>query len=89
MTATGFIGSFTLKGKNDGNPILVLVTNNHVFQTLEQALKASYQFGYHTDSEKWQPDLIKGEDLIYNNEDYFFTHHAQVKFLLYSSFTCS
>ena len=82
VTATGFVGSLTLQGKNGGDPILVLVTNNHVFQTLEQALKASYQFGYHTDSEKWQPDLIEGKDFIVNNKDFFFTHHKQVRFLL-------
>lgn len=61
--------------------MLVLVTNNHVLETLEQARSASYQFGYQTDNEKWQPELIIGEDLIVDNKDFFFTHRAQVRFL--------
>ena len=54
--------------------MVVLVTNHHVFQTLEQAQKASYQFGYHSDSGRWQPEKIKGDELIADNKSFFFTH---------------
>ena len=72
--ATGFVGTLTLKGEC----MVVLVTNNHVFQTLEQARSASYRFGYLNDSTsgRWQPEKIKGEDLIVNNKSFFFTHHV-------------
>ena len=56
--------------------MVVLVTNNHVFQTLEQARSASYQFGYQSGSGKWQPKKILGEELIVNNKSFFFTHHV-------------
>ena len=59
--------------------MLVLVTNNHVFQTLEQARKATYQFGYHNDSGKWQlPESIKGEVLVRDNKSLFFTNHVSI-----------
>lgn len=54
----------------------VLVTNNHVFQNLEQAKNASYQFGYQNDSGMWQPEIIKGKELIVDNKAFFFTHHV-------------
>ena len=72
VSATGFVGTLTLKGER----MVVLVTNNHVFQTLKQARKASYQFGYQSGSEKWQPKKIQGDDLIVDNESFFFTHHV-------------
>jgi len=58
--------------------MLVLVTNHHVFQTLEQARKATYQFGYQDDSDKWQPKLIKGEELISDNKSFFFTNRVSI-----------
>lgn len=78
-TATGFVGTLTLEGINEGEPMVVLVTNHHVFQTLEQARSASYQFGYQSSSQKWQPKVIEGKDLIVNNKSLFFTHRYHVR----------
>ena len=65
--------------------MVVLVTNNHVFQTLKQARSASYQFGYQSDSEKWQPKKIPGEELIVDNKSFFFTHHVCVSKNMYDT----
>ena len=72
VSATGFVGRVTLKGE----PMVVLVTNNHVFQTLEQAMNASYQFGFQSNSGRWQPEEIKGKDLIVENKQFFFSHQV-------------
>ena len=74
VSATGFVGSVTLKGER----MVVLVTNNHVFQTLEQAMNASYQFGFLSDSGRWQPEEIKGKDLIVDNKKFFFSHQVRM-----------
>lgn len=83
VSATGFVGTLTLKGER----MVVLVTNNHVFQTLEQARSATYQFGYQSGSEKWQPKKIPGEELIVDNKSFFFTHHQQDSSLKWLDYT--
>ena len=55
--------------------MVVLVTNNHMLENLEQARDASYQFGYHFDNGSWEPKKINGEDLVAEDETLFFTDH--------------
>lgn len=54
--------------------MVVLVTNNHVLHNLGQAQMACYRFGYQSDSKRWQPELISGEDLVNADGSFFFTH---------------
>jgi len=60
--ASGFVGTLTI----NGNTITVLVTNNHVFPTREQARKATFCFGYQSTTGS-QPEEIEGEKLIDEN----------------------
>ena len=81
-TATGFVGKLTFKKENGAEP--VLVTNNHIFQSVDQARNASYTFGYHHNSHELQnPGLIQGNDLVPDNASFFYTH-VSTSILLYS-----
>lgn len=57
--------------------MVVLVTNNHLLETLEEAQKASYTFGNHHDRDKL-PKPIKGEILIPSDQFFFFTHKVSI-----------
>jgi len=67
--ASGFVGTSTT---SEGT-VTVLVTNYHVFQTLDDARDVKYQFGYNQKQPN-NPDLqlkmIPGTELIPKNAKY-------------------
>ena len=58
---------------NTSSPVTVLVTNNHVIKTLDEALEATYQFSYLRSDSDDTPHPIRGVDLILRNNHGFYT----------------
>ena len=58
---------------NTSNPVTVLLTNHHVIHNLSEALEATYQFSYLRSDSDNNPEPIRGEDLIPDNNQVFHT----------------
>jgi len=83
VCGSGFVGTLTIRDTT----VTVLVTNNHVFPTMEKARSATFQFGYQTNSQieeemvSSQPEEIKGETLI-DEKAQFITNKVSVNVIV-------